>query len=174
MRSFAIVAQSESLGTTSQSDSLGAFTASAKNGVHRLVTGPRRQPGNRYRVDDLAATAPSAKVSELRVSEQLRQTRSEVGQLQVASESSVQIIGCSAAGVCPRHSHSRSPAARSHRPRCLCVAGYRHMPASKRQGGVGARGGIECLPEIRADRCVAACAVMRHALVPALRRAPGP
>ena len=33
------------------------------------------------------------------------------------------------------------------------VAGYRHMPASERQGGGGARGSLECLPEIRADRC---------------------
>ena len=33
------------------------------------------------------------------------------------------------------------------------VAGYRHLPASERQGGGGARGSLECLPEIRADRC---------------------
>ena len=56
-------------------------------------------------MDQLSATAPNEEVFYLRLSEQFWQTRSEVGQLQFASESSVQIIGCSAAGVCPRRRH---------------------------------------------------------------------
>ena len=45
-----------------------------------------------------------------------------------------------------------APAVRYRRPSPR-VAGCRHMHASERQGSGGARGGLECLPEIRADRC---------------------